>query len=364
MSRFFRRTLAIAHKELIHLIRDPQAVYMAVGLPVVMLALFGYGVSVDVDHVPVAVVDQDRTESSRRLLQRLTAGGQFVRVADLSSPGEGDAFLRKGRARGVFVIPKGTQRRLARGEPGEIQLLLDGSDSSYAQVALGDAAGVVQASGGQELPEPPIRVRFNPALRSAYDIVPALVAMILSMVSTLLTALTVAREWERGNMEQLFATPVRRGEIIVGKLLPYAALGFLQTLLILTLGSYLFDVPIRGSLPLLFLASLLFLLAMLGIGFFVSAATKNQMVSVQASMLISFLPAMLLSGFLFPIANMPVWLQGFASVFPARYYVSSLRGIMLKGNGLSVLWREFVPLAAFAAVVLAAAASRFRRRLA
>lgn len=364
MIRFLRRALAMAHKELIHLIRDPQAVYMAIGLPVVMLALFGVAVSVDVDHIPAAVIDQDHTPASRTLLQRLFATSDFARVADLDSPAEAEPFLRLGRGKAVFVVPKGLARDMKRGGPGNFQLLLDGADNNYAQVALGDAAGVAAAAGTSALPTPPIRVRFNPALRSSYDIVPALVAMILAMVSTLLTALTVAREWERGNMEQLFATPVRRSEIIVGKLLPYVALGFLQALLIITLGSYLFDVPIRGSLPLLFLATLLFLLSMLGVGLLVSVTAKNQMVSVQAGALISFLPAMLLSGFLFPIENMPLVLRVLASIFPARYYVSSLRGVMLKGMGIESLWPQLVPLTVFALLILLAAVRNFRRRLA
>ncbi len=365
MNRFLRRTRAIAHKEMLHLIRDPGAVYMALGVPLVMLALFGYGVSVDIDHIPIAVVDQDHTPASRRLLQELTAGGDFVRAADLPSPEAALPLLGRGDVRGVFVVPEGLARHRARGEPGALQFLLDGSDGSYASVALGDAAGVAAAaSGASAALDLPIRVRFNPTLRSAIDIVPALIVMILSMVSTLLTALTVAREWERGAMEQLFATPVGRTEIIVGKLLPYVGLGFVQTLLITTLGAYLFDVPIRGSLLLLFSTSLLFLVCMLGVGLLVSVVTKNQMVSVQVAVIGSFLPAMLLSGFIFPIENMPALLQAIASVFPARYYVSVLRGTMLKGSGVSLLWPQILPLALFAFLVLAVAVTRFSRRLA
>jgi drug efflux transport system permease protein len=371
MKRFVRRTRAIAYKELIHMIRDARVVYLALGLPVVMLAVFGYAVSLDVDRIPIAVVDQDGTRASRRLAEALLAGGAFVRAADLASAEDTEPLFRRGRIKAALVIPRGHQRDLARGAASRAQLLVDGSDGTVAAIAMGDASSIVQSLPLDErlpvrgpVPEPRIRARFNPAMRSAYNIIPGVIVMILGMVSTLLTALTVAREWERGNMEQLFATPVTRSQLIIGKLVPYAVLGFIQTLLILTLGSWLFDVPIAGSLTMLFGASLLFLLCMLGIGLFVSVATKTQLVSVQFSGMLGYMPAMLLSGFLFPIANMPWWLRGISSAFPARYYLSALRGVMLKGNGLGVLAPQIAALGAFALAVLALAVAKFRRRLA
>lgn len=371
MRRFVRRTKAIAYKELIHVIRDLRVIYLALGLPVIMLALFGYAVSLDVDHIPIAVVDQDGTRASRRLAEALLAGGAFVREADLPSPEAAEPLFRRGRIKAALVIPRGHQRDLARGIASAAQLLVDGSDGTVAAIAMGDALSIVQSLPADErlpmrgsLSDAPIRTRFNPGMRSAYNIVPGVIVMILGMVSTLLTALTVAREWERGNMEQLFATPVSRSQVILGKLIPYAVLGFIQTLLILTLGSYLFDVPIAGSLMMLFGSSLLFLLCMLGIGLFVSVATKTQLVSVQFSAMLGYMPAMLLSGFLFPILNMPSWLQAISSAFPARYYLSALRGVMLKGNGLGVLAPQISALAAFAVAMLALAVAKFRRRLA
>lgn len=370
MRRFIRRTRAIAYKELIHMIRDVRVIYLSLGLPVVMLAIFGYAVSVDVDRIPIAVVDQDGTRASRRLAEALVAGGTFVRAADLASPEETEPLFRRGRIKAALVIPRGHQRDLARGASSEAQLLVDGSDGTVASIAMGDALSIVQSLPADERPPvgaslagPPVRTRFNPGMRSAYNIVPGVIVMILGMVSTLLTALTVAREWERGNMEQLFATPVTRSQVIIGKLVPYAVLGFIQTLLVLTLGSYLFDVPIAGSLGMLFGSSLLFLLCMLGIGLLVSVATKTQLVSVQFSAMFGYMPAMLLSGFLFPIANMPWWLQGISAAFPARYYLSALRGVMLKGNGPSVLAPQISALAVFALAVLALAVVKFRRRL-
>jgi ABC-2 type transport system permease protein len=201
-------------------------------------------------------------------------------------------------------------------------------------------------------------------MRSAYNMVSGVIVLILAMVASLLASLTIAREWERGSMEQLFATPVSRVEILVGKLIPYAGLGFVQTLLVITLGSYLFDVPIRGSLVTLFVSSTLFLLAMLGTGLTASIMAKSQLVAVQFAMLVSYMPVAMLSGFMFPIENMPWWLRGISMAVPGRYYLTTLRGVLLKGNGLDVLARDVLALAVFAVATLALALWRFRRRLA
>jgi ABC-2 type transport system permease protein len=371
MRRSLRRIRAIAYKESIHMVRDVRVIYLALGLPVVMLVVFGYGVSLDVDRIPIAVVDQDGTRASRRLAEALVAGGAFVREVDLRSPEEAEPLFRRGRIEAALVVPRGYGRDRARGVPTGAQLLVDGSDGTVASIAVGDALAIAESLPPDERPparrtrssEPPIRTRFNPSLRSAYNIVPGVVVMILGLVSTLLTALTIAREWERGNMEQLFATPVRRSEVVLGKLVPYAALGVLQTLLIVTLGSHLFDVPMAGSLTLLFGASLLFLLSTLGVGLLVSVTTKSQLVSVQLAAMLGYMPAMLLSGFLLPIANMPAWLRGLSAAFPARYYLGVLRSVLLKGSGLGALGPQVLALGAFAAAVLALAVARFRRRL-
>lgn len=341
------------------MLRDPNVAYLSLGLPIVMLLLFGYGISTDVDHLPIAVVDQDRTRASRELTGSLVAGGSFVIAARTDTPEQAEPLMRRSEVTAVLVIPRGYQRDLARRAPASAQLLVDGSDGTVATLAIGYAVG---ATSGP-LAMPPLVTRFNPAMRSAYNIVPGVIALILSTASSLLTALAIAREWERGSMEQLFATPVRRSEIIVGKLIPYAALGMLQTLLIVTVGSWLFDVPIRGSLALLFVASALFLLAMLGLGLFVSVVTRSQLVAVQFALMISMLPTALLSGFVFPLANMPWPLRALSSVMPGRYYLTALRGIFLKGNGLAELAPQLGALALFAATVVSLSVTRFRRRL-
>jgi ABC-2 type transport system permease protein len=361
--------MAIAHKEVLHIIRDARAVYMALGLPVVMLLLFGYGISQDVDHIPVSIADEDRTPASRRLSEALVAAGNFVRAEDLASADDAEVAFRSGRVKAVLAIPRGYGRDLSRGLPAPAQLLVDGSDGTTATIAMGDAAGIVQATSAVRAARatldqgPRVRARFNEAMHSAYNMVSGVIVLILAMLAALLTALTIAREWEQGSMEQLFATPVTRVEIVAGKLLPYAGLGLVQTLLVITLGSYLFDVPIRGSLVTLFVSSTLFLVAMLGTGLTVSIMAKSQLVAVQFAMLISYLPVAMLSGFMFPIENMPWWLRALSMAVPGRYYLTTLRGVLLKGNGLEVLARDILALAVFAMATLALALWRFRRRL-
>jgi ABC-2 type transport system permease protein len=268
------------------------------------------------------------------------------------------------------VVPRGYQRDLRRGGVLGAQLLVDGSDAGSAPIALGNALGVAAsilpdgAAAKPSLAEGPrVRSRFNPAMRSSYGIVPGIIAMLMSMVSALLAALTVAREWERGNMEQLFATPVGRVEIITGKLIPYVGLGLLQTLLILTLGTWLFDVPVLGSLTLIFGSSLFFLIGMLGIGVAISVATKTQLMAVQFAMMASFLPSMMLSGFMFPIANMPWLLRVISTGVPARFYMNILRGVMLKGTGITVFAPSLLALVVFALAMVTLAIRSFHRRL-
>ncbi|HVY46053.1 MAG TPA: ABC transporter permease [Minicystis sp.] len=364
MNAALRRVKAVTHKEVLHMIRDARVVYLALGLPVLMLLLFGYGISTDVDHLPIAVVDHDGTRASRRAVEALVAGGQFDVVARASSVEATAALLRRGDVTAVLVVPPRYQRDLARGDRPTPEVLVDGSDGMVASIALGDATGALLAASASGARPPPLLARFNPAMRSAHQFVPGVIALILATVSSLLAGLTVAREWEQGSMEQLFATPVRRAEILVGKLVPYLLLGLLQTLLIVTVGSWLFDVPIRGSVALLFGTSALFLATMLGIGLAVSVITKSQLVSVQVATLLTMLPTTLLSGFIFPIDNMPTPLRVAASALPGRYYMTALRGVFLKGNGLAVLAPDVAALALFAAIVLGLGIWRFRRRLA
>ena len=357
-----------------HIRRDPWTFYFALAMPVLLLVLFGYAVSFDIDHVPVVVVDQDKTPASRELAAHLFAGDTFRRAADIDDPADAEASFKRDEARIAVVIPRDYGEHVARGEQAEVQLLVDAADNQTAGNVLsytGRFSAETNARFLREraLPSPPVieaRVRalYNPALKSALFLVPGLIALIQSMMAVLLTALTVAREWERGSMEQLFATPVSRLQIVLGKLLPYFGVALAQLLLVLTAATWLFDVPVRGSLLLLFGVSCLFLLAMLGQGLFISVVTKNQMVATQAGAVSSLLPSMLLSGFILPIENMPLPLQFATRVVPARYFVHAARALLLRGAGADAVATDALALAIFSAVVVLACVARFKRRIA
>jgi ABC-2 type transport system permease protein len=369
-TRSLRRVWAMAGKEVLHIGRDPRTLLLALAMPVVLLVIFGYGISFDLDRVPLAVADADRTPASRALVEAFTAAGEF-RLVSRPSPEGAERALRGGEALAALVLRPGYGEDLARGRPGRAQLLVDGADPTTATQVLQKADAVADAeslrlAGLRQAPPLQARtwIRYNPEARSAVFMVPGLTAYLMALVAVLLTALTIAGEWERGSMEQLFASPVGRLEIILGKLLPYLALGLVQLLLVVAVGAIAFQVPLRGSAALLALFGLLFLAAMLGQGLFISVLTRNQMVATQAGTLSSFVPTLILSGAFFPIENMPAPLRALSAVIPARYLVHALRGILLKGSGLRLLWPDLLALLGFAVLVLAAATVRFRRRVA
>jgi ABC-2 type transport system permease protein len=372
-GRFVARVGAIAWKEVLHIRRDPRTLLLALAMPVVMLLLFGYGVSFDVDRVRLAVSDLDRTESSRRRALAVTENHEFEPVGGADPDGADEVFRRR-RATAILVVPQGYEKDLARGGPARAQLLLDAADPVTANQVLAKADAIAlsetrrhsSASGIAASPPLSVKVstRYNPEARSAVFIVPGLAAYLMAISAVLLTALTVAGEWERGSMEQLFASPVSRLEIVLGKLLPYLGLGLVQLLLVLGVGTNVFDVPILGSPLLVILSGLLFLAGMLGQGLFISVVAKNQLVATQAGALSSLLPSLLLSGMLVPIDNMPAPLRLLSRIVPARYMVDALRQILLKGNGFARVWPDLLAMSIFAVVILALATKRFQRRIA
>ena len=358
----------MARKEVLHVRRDVRTLLLALVVPVLLILLFGYAIGFDLDRLPLAVVDQDRSSASADFVRDLTAAEELVAAAQLDDVEGARQRLRNGEVVGVLVIAPG----FAALPPPErrVQLLVDGSEGTTASGVLAKASALAAMAVVPMDPPGGPRVRldllgvFNPAGRSAWFIVPGLAAYVVAIVAVLLTALTIAREIERGSMEQLFATPIGRHEIILGKLLPYLALGAMAVTLVLGVGSLVFEVPMRGSVVTLILAALLFLVGMLGQGLLISTVTGSQMVATQVATMSSMLPSMLLSGFIFPIENMPLPLQWITRVVPARYFVATLRGILLRGNGLEVVWPDLVALAVFALVVLGLATTRFRREVA
>lgn len=373
-----RRLSAVARKELIHILRDPRSLGLAIGIPVFMIVLFGYALTVDVDHVPVVVWDQSRTPQSRDFIARFTASRYFDFVGAFETYGEIERAIDKRSAYIGLVIPGDFAAKLDAGRAVELQAIIDGSDSNTAAIVLGYTQAIagnfnqavrveqLQRTLGQA-PIPPLdlrpRVWFNPDLESKNFIIPGLIAMIMGLIAALLTSLTIAREWERGTMEQLISTPVKPAELILGKLAPYFVIGMLDVLIAVVMGVFLFDVPLRGSVPLLFAMAAIFITGTLGQGILISTVARQQLLASQMAMLSTFLPAFLLSGFIFAISNMPVPVQVITHIVPARYFVSLVKGIFLRGVGLETLWRDAVFLAVFAIVVIGLAIARFKKRL-
>jgi ABC-2 type transport system permease protein len=374
-----RRLAALMRKEWLHIRRDPRSLYLAVGLPVIMLLLFGYAITLEVRHMPVGVIDQDGSAAGRELVARVTSTGYFELKMLSADLGGAVRALDDGTVRIFLVLPQGFAKALARGENAAVQLLVDGSDSNSALIAMGYLSQIIQAysrsillqrlqaQGGvlTELPGVDLRTRiwYNPDLKNSYFVVPGVIAVVMMIMAVMLTSLTVAREWETGTMEQLIATPARPFEIILGKLLPYFFLGLFQMTLVVVFGLLLFHVPLQGNLLFLLGVSSLFLICGLGQGLLVSVAAKSQQLSFTLSILTTMLPTYLLSGFAFPIASMPPVVRAVTYLVPARYYLAIIRALFLKGTGPAALWGEIGPLALFALVIVLLCARKMKLRL-
>ncbi|MGQ9918711.1 MAG: ABC transporter permease [Bryobacteraceae bacterium] len=375
----WRRLHAVFRKELLHVVRDWRSLAMALAVPLLLLLLFGYALTLDVDRVPTVIYDQDGTAESRELAERFR-GSKFFSVSGVRE-GYSEVVRRldKGQALMAVVIPRGYARALARGETARVQVLVDGSDSNTASIAAGYADALVMAHSmelrnrwlerrGVGRLEPPAdlraRVLYNNAMESKNFIVPGLIAVILMLIAAMLTSLTIAREWENGTMEQLLATPVRPRELLLGKLGAYFVLGVVDTVIALVAGVGVFGVPMRGSYLVLAAASALFLFGALCWGIFLSTVARTQLLAYQAALITSFLPAFLLSGFVFAIENMPPVVQQITRIVPARYFVTILQGIFLKGVGLEVLWAPAGFLLLYAVVVFAVASRKLRQKVA
>lgn len=370
-----RKLWAVAKKELKQASRDPLTLAMLLGLPTMMLLLYGYALNFDVRHIPLAVQDRDKTARSRELLAAFTNSTYFDLVGEL--PGGADAahITERGTARAILVVPEGFQSDLAAGAAGPLQLLLDGSDSNTATLALSYASAIVaqanaareRAAGGATSLVPARidyapRVFYNPELRSTQFLVPGLIGMILMLTGVLSTALSVVREKERGTMEQLRVTSLRPAELILGKTLPYLAISLFAAFFVLVAARLLFDVVIRGPYLDLFVVTLVYLVGALGWGLMVSTIADTQALAFQISIVSSLLPSIILSGFVFPIGSMPPVIQALTYVVPARYFLVVLRGVILKGAGLLPYWRDMLFLALYAAAVLGVSYARLTRR--
>jgi len=363
---------AVARKEMIQLRRDTRSLILAFVLPLFLVLVFGAAISLDVRNIPFVVLDRDVSPASRALVDALQASGYFEFQGTIDRPADIDRLLRQAKVRMVITIPPEYGRDLAGGRPATVQALVDGSDANSATIALNYADAIVGRLGAEIVLDgrhaaPRIqveaRVWYNEALESARTVVPGLVAVIMAMVAAMLTSLTIAREWERGTMEQLAATPVGRFEVVLGKLLPYIAIGVIDVAMVATVGLVVFHVPLRGDVLLLGLLSLLFMTGVLAFGMFLSAALKSQLLASQVALMASYLPTFLLSGFLFPIANMPIVLRAISWAIPARYFVVITRGIFLKGIGVVLLWPQILGLLIYTTAALGLATLAFRKRI-
>jgi ABC-2 type transport system permease protein len=373
------RFSAVARKEMLHILRDPRSLGMAIAMPMLLLLLFGYALTLDVDRVPLVVWDQSGTDASREFISRFSGSRYFALRGSVWNYRELERAIDSRQALLALVVSRNFAQDLAAGRAAAAQLIADGSDSNTATIAMNYAEAVARAYSqtvtlAQErrqpggIPESPLdlrpRVWFNTDLQSRNYIIPGLIAVIMMVIAALLTSLTVAREWERGTMEQLISTPVKGPELILGKLLPYFAIGLLDVLLAVLMGEFLFHVPLRGSVVLLFGLAAVFLTGALSLGILISVITRSQLLASQLSMVLTFVPAFLLSGFAYAIGNMPRPIQLVTYVIPARYFVALLKGIYLKGVGLEIMAGPAALLVVFAIVAVTLAIVKFKKKLA
>ena len=370
------RLLSIVRKEFIQIFRDPRTLALVIVMPIMQLFLLGYAATTDVRNIDMAVWDQNNTPQSRELLDAFRAADYFRIEYAVSSPDEYQGLIESGKVRVVLIIPPDYDRRLLE-STAQVEIILDGSDGSVGATALSTARLVGQSYAtkivaertllsGRTTSQVPLEVRtrvlYNPDFRSAYFMIPGVAGMILSFITTILTATAIVRERERGTIEQLIVTPIRPIELVIGKLTPYVILAFIETFEVLIVGRLVFDVPIRGSLWLIILSSGLFLMSSLGIGLFASTVANTQQEGMLTVMMFN-LPMIFLSGFFFPIQAMPPALQIVSAVIPLRYYLVVIRSLLLKGVGFAALQTEIISLAIFGLVIMTLASLRFRKRL-
>ena len=374
-----RRIWAVARKEGIHIIRDWRSLVMGIAIPILLLILFGYALTLDVDEVPLVVWDQSGTQTSRNFMSRFEGSPYFALRRIVQTYAEVERAIDAGEALVALVIPVDFAMDVGSGRTARAQAIVDGSDSNTATIVLGYLETVARTynqdlaieqaarSSGRTVTVPldlRPRVWFNADMESKNYIIPGLIAVIMMVIAAMLTSLTVAREWETGTMEQIISTPLKGPELILGKLLPYFGIGMLDVLIAVLMGEFVFEVPLRGNVALLFSMAAIFLAGALSLGMLISIVTKSQLLASQLAMVVTFLPAFLLSGFMYDISNMPNAIQAITHVVPARYFVSLLKGIYLKGIGLELLMLEAALLAGFGLVVLLAANLLFKKKMA
>lgn len=375
----FVRIAAVADKEWLQIRRDFRSLILSLAAPALLIILFGYALTVDVKHVKVTVFDQDRSTASRNLIQEF-AHTEYIDIVDYCENYQSiDKSINSGKSTLALVIPVNFEKNIKTGGKTDLQLIVDGSDSTSATVSIGYVKAIISnynidakvkelGSAGISSFELPLDVRtriwYNPELQSKNFIIPGLIVLILAIISALIASLTISREWERGTMETLMTTPLRPWELIAGKMIPYLFIGLFDVLMTAAVGYFLFDVPVKGSFVQFYLLALLFLTGTTGLGILISTATKVQVLSVQVAMVVTYLPSFILSGFIFPIQNMPLPIQVITYLIPAKYLIVIVKGIALKGIGVSMLWTQIIFLLLFTAIVLIICSKKLKLQLA
>lgn len=366
-----RKITFIARKEVRHILRDPRSLMIAVLMPIMMTFLYGYAINLDIKNIKLAVLDLDRSFESRELQSRFFNSGYFIPPEGSARLSDPEKILRAGDAHAVLIIKPGLSKALVNLQNYQLGMVIDGSDANLAAAISSYSSIVVnrflqeRIPVGTELPGVMIapRVLYNSDLKSSHFFVPGLIAVILMMISALLTSMTIAREKETGTMEQLLTSPVTPRQIIVGKVIPYVFLALLDGILILLFAIFNFGVPFIGSILLLLFFSLIYIAAALSLGILISTIAPTQQLAMMAAQMITVLPSVMLSGYIFEIKNMPLLLQYISRLMPARYFISIIRGIMLKGSDLWVLWAEAASLIVITVVLLAVASRRFKLKI-
>lgn len=374
----WHRLQAMVRKEIIQIYRDSRSLLIVIAMPMILMLAFGYGVSFDTKHIPLYVFDRDGTQQSQDLLKRFQASEYFNLVRAVDNYPDLVHGIDGGQCQIGIVVPPDFARRLASGEPVGVQAVLDGTDNNSANLGISYSEAVVQSfsskvrldylqRNGRKSATTPLQVQsrtwFNEDLESMANIVPGVVAIVMAVVGTFLTSLTIAREWERGSMEQLVSTPVTALEVMLGKLAPYVVIGLIDTAICVVMGVWWFKVPFRGEVSVFFFSSLLFLLVVLSMGYVFSVVAKSQLAASQASLTATFLPAFLLSGFIYPIDQMPAVVQVITRAIPARYFMSISRSVFLKGTSLAVLRDDLLSLVIFSVLLTLVATRAFKKDL-
>ncbi|MDI6807935.1 MAG: ABC transporter permease [Candidatus Eisenbacteria bacterium] len=372
----FRRIKPIVVKEFRQVARDKRTLGVLLFIPAFMLVMFGYALNFDVKHIPMAVYDEDRSKTSRDFASSFVHSEYFDLKYHLKSTREIDDLMGDEKIKVALVIPRDFSKQLLAGRDAVVQVIIDGANSNTASTAVGYVSAVVQSYSTNILTSSllrighagfsmPIdyrpRVWYNPELKSEKFLVPGLIAFILMVIAVISTSLSVVRETERGTMEQIVVSPIKPTEFIIGKTIPYVVISLLATVAILAAGSVLFGVSVKGSYILLFVVTLVFLMAGLGLGLLISTIAETQQLAFMLAVIMTMLPTFILSGFVFPIRNMPIPIQAITYLVPARYFLAALRGIVLKGVGLPELWSQLVFLLVFAALAIGASSVRMRR---